>query len=199
MVTRRRFAQTAGIAMMGGGFAAASRPARAANRLSEKLRTNFAAIEEKIAGHLGVAVLDTMTGETAGHRSEERFPLCSTFKLLASAAVLARVDAGKESLERRIELDSSILLPNSPATEKRVGGPGMTLAELCDGAITLTDNAAGNLLLEAIGGPAGLTAYMRSLGDPITRLGRTEPTRPSMNRHRVTSATPRNRLRSRRT
>ena len=101
--------------------------------------------------------------------------MCSTFKLLAGAAVLARVDAGQESLERRIRFEASDLVAYSPATEKGVGEPGMTLAALCDAAITLSDNTAGNLLLEAIGGPAGFTAYMRALGDPVTRLDRNEP------------------------
>ena len=35
-----------------------------------------------------VAVLDTLSGERTGHRADERFPMCSTFKLLAAAAAL---------------------------------------------------------------------------------------------------------------
>jgi beta-lactamase class A len=101
--------------------------------------------------------------------------MCSTFKLLAGAAILARVDSGKETLQRRIRFDASDLVTYSPATEKRTGEPGMTLAELCEAAITLSDNTAANLLLEALGGPAGLTAYARSLGDSVTRLDRIEP------------------------
>ena len=52
---------------------------------------------------------------------------------------------------------------------------GLTLAQLCKAAITLSDNTAGNLLLASIGGPAGLTAFAASLGDRTTRLDRTEP------------------------
>ena len=48
----------------------------------------------------------------------------------------------------------------------------MTLAELCEAAITLSDNTAGNLLLASFGGPAGLTAFARALGDEMTRLDR---------------------------
>jgi beta-lactamase class A len=60
-------------------------------------------------------------------------------------------------------------------TKDHAGGPGLTLAELCEAAMTVSDNTAGNLLLASLGGPAGLTAYARSLGDQTTRLDRIEP------------------------
>ena len=53
---------------------------------------------------------------------------------------------------------------------------GMTLGELCAAAIDWSDNTAANLILNAIGGPAGFTAFARSLGDAETRLDRNEPT-----------------------
>src|SRR5690606_3946193 len=63
----------------------------------------------------------------------------------------------------------------SPVTEKHAGGRGMTLGALCDAAVTMSDNTAGNLLLESLGGPEGLTAFFRSLGDDVSRLDRWEP------------------------
>jgi len=135
---------------------------------------DFARIEAESGGRLGVAVLDTRDGRRAGHRADERFALCSTFKLLAGAAVLARHDAGKEQLDRRVRYDAKDLVTHSPVTEKHVAS-GMTLAELCDAAITLSDNTAGNLLFAALGGPQGLTAFTRTLGDSVTRLDRIEP------------------------
>jgi beta-lactamase class A len=95
--------------------------------------------------------------------------------LLAAAAVLALVDAGHEQLDRRIKFDVSDLVVNSPITKEHAGGSGMTLAELCEAAMIVSDNTAGKLLLAIIGGPAGLTAYARSLGDTVTRLDRIEP------------------------
>ena len=44
------------------------------------------AIEAREGGRLGVAILDTGNGAKLAHRADERFPMCSTFKLLASAA-----------------------------------------------------------------------------------------------------------------
>jgi beta-lactamase class A len=120
-------------------------------------------------------VLDTASGELAGHRLDERFPMCSTFKFLAVALVLARVDAGEERLDRRIVVPPAAVLKWAPVTGKRVGGDGMTVAELCEAAITVSDNTAANLLLASAGGPAGVTAFARRIGDGVTRLDRVEP------------------------
>jgi Beta-lactamase class A len=132
------------------------------------------ALERRHGGRLGVSILDTASGERTGHRADERFPMCSTFKVLAAAQVLARVDRGEEKLERRIAFAKKDLVAYSPVTEKHVGASGMGLAEICRAAITLSDNTAGNLLLDSFGGPAGLTAFARTLGDKVTRLDRRE-------------------------
>lgn len=132
-------------------------------------------IEADVQGRLGVCVIDTASGRSHGYRADERFPICSTFKWLASALVLHRVDAGMERLDRRIRYGREALVPYAPVTEKHLDD-GMTLAELCEATVTLSDNTAGNLVLESFGGPAAFTAYARSLGDRITRLDRNEPT-----------------------
>ena len=158
------------------GVMLASRPLRAGTLLAQPGQLEqLAALERSHGGRLGVAILDTATGRRINHRGEERFPMCSTFKWLAAAEVLSRVDRGTESLARRIEFTPADLVPYSPVTSKHVGAPGMTLAGICEAAITLSDNTAGNLLLDSMGGPAGLTAFARSLGDRYTRLDRREP------------------------
>jgi beta-lactamase class A len=134
------------------------------------------ALEAKLGGRIGVAALDAGSKARIAYRADERFPMTSTFKMLAAAFVLARVDRGDEDLERRILFSPDDLVPYSPVTKDRTHGQGMSLAELCEAAVVLSDNTAGNLLLASFGGPAGLTNYVRSLGDDITRLDRTEPT-----------------------
>ena len=138
-------------------------------------RSRWREIEVSVAGRLGVAVLDTATGRLDGHRLDERFPMCSTFKFLAVAMVLGRVDAGTERLDRRIVVPRDSLLEWAPVTSKHVGGAGMTVAELCEAAITVSDNTAANLLLASAGGPDAVTAFARRVGDGVTRLDRTEP------------------------
>ncbi|MBF0462248.1 MAG: class A beta-lactamase [Magnetococcales bacterium] len=138
-------------------------------------------LEQRHGGRLGVAFLDLATGLRVHHRANERFPLCSTFKFLAAALVLARVDRGEEQLQRRVAITQADLANRggqvswSPETQKRIGGEGMTISELCAAAITQSDNTAANLLLASFGGPLVLTNYARSLGDSVTRLDRLEP------------------------
>ena len=132
-------------------------------------------IEARTGGRLGVFARDAGSGLTLAHRAGERFPMCSTFKVLAVAAVLARVDRGRERLSRRIAYGESDLLHYSPVARANLRAGAMSLGALCAAALEWSDNAAANLLLAALGGPKAVTRYARSLGDGLTRLDRTEP------------------------
>lgn len=131
-------------------------------------------LEQSLGARLGISVFDEETGRSWSYNADQRFPMCSTFKLLAVGAFLARVDRGEDSLQRRVIIERDDLVSYSPATETRVGGEGMTMAEICEAALTLSDNTAGNKILESIEGPQGLTRFVRSLGDEVTRLDRWE-------------------------
>jgi beta-lactamase class A len=135
----------------------------------------IAAIEARIGGRIGVAALDTGNGKRLDYRADERFPMCSTFKFLAAAAVLKRIDEKTEKLDRFVPYDAKEILEYAPVTKEHLKDGGMTLGALCEAAIEQSDNTAGNLLLYAIGGPAGLTNFARRLGDKVTRLDRIEP------------------------
>jgi len=137
--------------------------------------SRIAAIETRIGGRIGVAVLDTGNNRRIDHRASERFPMCSTFKFLAAAAVLKRVDEKKETLDRFVSYGANDILEYAPVAKEHLKDGGMKLGALCAAAIEQSDNTAGNLLLDAIGGPAGLTSFARSLGDNATRLDRKEP------------------------
>ncbi len=140
------------------------------------LEKRLAELEARHKGRIGVAIHNLATGIRIGHRADERFLMCSTFKALLAAHILARVDRKEEALDRRIVVKKSDLVDWSPVVETRVGGKGISIAELCEAAITLSDNAAANLLLAASGGPKAVTAFLRGIGDEVTRLDRTEPT-----------------------
>lgn len=157
-----------------GAMALAIAPRLHASQLT-RAATRLADMEREHGGRLGVAVLDTGSGYRVAHRGDERFLMCSTFKLLLAATLLSRVDDGREWIGRRIVFGKDALLEYAPITKQHVGPPGMTIAELCEAAITLSDNTAANLLLREIGGPSVVTAYARSLGDTSTRLDRIEP------------------------
>ncbi|SCK48896.1 class A beta-lactamase [Streptomyces sp. WMMB 322] len=133
-------------------------------------------LEREHDARLGVFAHNTGTGTTVVHRAGERFPMCSTFKPLAAAAVMkARDGGGGSSLDERIRYSRSDLVEHSPVTGTRAHlAGGMTLRELCDAAVRYSDNTAANLLLRELGGPTAVTRFCRSLGDEVTRLDRWE-------------------------
>jgi len=122
---------------------------------------DFAAAEAALGGELGVAAIDTGTGRTIGYRQEQRFPMCSTFKVVLAAAVLAREAREPGLLDRRVSLPRSVFVDWSPITGKHVDGE-LSVAQLCAATLQYSDNTAGNMLLREVGGPAGLTRYARN-------------------------------------
>src|SRR4051812_41374237 len=143
--------------------------------LAADLQATIAGIEADSGGRLGVALLETASGTISGHRLDERFPMCSTFKALLAAAILGKVDAGAEQLTRRIPIAQADILSYAPVTKAHVGTSGLSVGELCEATVTLSDNTAANLLLGTLGGPAGLTRAVSGFGDATTRLDRIEP------------------------
>lgn len=131
----------------------------------------FAALEQEYAARLGVYAVDTGTGRTVAHRDGERFAYASTFKALAAGAVLREYGLG--GLERVVTYRREDLVDHSPVTEKHVT-TGMSLGDLCDAAVRFSDNTAGNLLFDAVGGPRKLQAVLAELGDGATRMERRE-------------------------
>jgi beta-lactamase class A len=131
--------------------------------------------ERKLDARVGVAVFDANTGEAWQYRGDERFPLNSTHKTFACAALLAKVDGKAISLDQPVSIRQEMLVHHSPITGKSLAPKTMTFGELCHAAVSYSDNTAGNVVLDAIGGAAGFTSYMRSIGDQETRLDRKEP------------------------
>jgi len=135
---------------------------------------DFAALEKRCGGRLGVCLWHPASGARFGHRMDERFPMCSTFKFLLAAAVLHRAGRGELSLDRRVPVRAADILHHSPASTRHVG-KDMSVRDLCRATLTISDNAAANLLLPLVGGPAGLTAFLRAQGDALTLCARHEP------------------------
>ncbi|KAF7600738.1 MAG: class A beta-lactamase [Candidatus Dactylopiibacterium carminicum] len=167
-MNRRNFLLTGSL-----GLAFATRAMLAS--ASDDLRALCKRLEQSSGGRLGVYMHDVCRSQEFLYREDERFAMCSTFKWLLAAAVLGRVDAGQERLDRRVRFSRRDLLEYSPATTPFADGPGMSLAQLCEGAIVDSDNTAANLLLNALGGPSGFNAFLRMQGDQVTRLDRPEP------------------------
>ena len=133
----------------------------------------IAGLEQANQALIGLFAVNLETGKTLANRAQESFAVCSTFKGYAAARVLQMVERGELTLDHKVFVDPADIVANSPRTQPRAGGE-MTLDELCQAAVQVSDNTAGNLLLKTIGGPPAITAFARSIGDDRTRLDRWE-------------------------
>lgn len=157
--------------MVGGALAAGFVLATGAHAAEPDL----AAVARRSGGRLGVFALDTGTGRHIGIDADSRYALCSTFKAALAAAVLSAVEAGKLSLDTPLRFTDADVLDYAPVVKKHLARHELTVGQACAAAVEWSDNSAANLLLARIGGPAGLTRFIRRAGDKLTRLDRTEP------------------------
>ncbi|HZN82456.1 MAG TPA: class A beta-lactamase [Mycobacterium sp.] len=153
--------------------ACATKPVLADPEEPPPIGEHIAALERRHDAYVGVYAVDLDGGRSISHRGQEAFAMCSTFKGYAAARVLQMVERDELTLDQRVFVDPAAIVANSPRTAPRAGGD-MTLDELCQAALQVSDNTAGNLLLKTIGGPSAITAFARSIGDPSSRLDRWE-------------------------
>lgn len=180
MLARRRFLQFSGAAAASAlaapllARAATTTMAAAPSIAAFAAATDFAALEKACSGRLGVTLLDTGSGRRLGHRQDERFPLCSTFKSVLAATVLKQAEGDPALLDQRLPVRAQDILEHAPVTRRHVG-KDLTVRDLCRATLITSDNTAANLLFAAIGGPPAVTAFLRASGDAITRSDRLEP------------------------
>ncbi|HUB10652.1 MAG TPA: class A beta-lactamase [Acetobacteraceae bacterium] len=175
--------------------AAPVRPVLAADETTARatgIAGTIAAHERSIRGRIGVFAMNLATGASIAWRANERFAMCSTFKASLAACVLARVDRGEDALDRVVSYGQADILAYAPVAKANLGKGGLSVAELCQAAVELSNNTCANLLLRRIGGPAALTAFWRATGDSGSRLDHIEPalnrTRPPDVRDTTTPA-----------
>ena len=166
MIARRELLAGAIAAAFASGAAVAERADGALKR-----------IRQRVGGRLGLHALDSQSGKRWGLDDNSRYPMCSTFKLPLAAALLWQVDRKAFTLDHNLVIEAKDLLPNSPVVDAKLtaGVDSMTIRDLCAAAVTQSDNAAANVLLDGIGGPSALTAFFRAIGDETSRLDRKEP------------------------
>jgi beta-lactamase class A len=136
----------------------------------------LAAYERGTGGRIGLYAEDFATGAKITWRAEQRFVMCSTFKASLAALVLARVDRGQDQLRHMIPYGPRDV-PDwyAPVARRNLAKGAMSVADMCEASVEYSDNTCANLLLARVGGPAALTAFWRSIGDPVTRLDHNEP------------------------
>nr|WP_223424975.1 class A beta-lactamase [Tateyamaria pelophila] len=143
---------------------------------AETILEAIGGIERDLVARVGFYMHDMQTGEIITYAGADRFPLNSTFKVLACGALLAKADAGETNLDATVPLQDFEIVSYSPAVEAYIGAGHQEISfdEACRMALSVSDNTAANIVLSEIGGPDGLTTFLRSIGDQVTRLDRWE-------------------------
>ena len=131
-------------------------------------------IESRVSARIGIAVYDSATKQTWSYKGDERFPMMSTFKTLACANLLYDFENEGLDLGLKVDIESDDLIVWSPVT-KHLVGKELSLENACTATMTMSDNTAANVVLTGVGGPNGLTEFLRLAGDSNTRLDHMEP------------------------
>ncbi|MGF1651655.1 MAG: class A beta-lactamase [Hyphomicrobiaceae bacterium] len=170
------FPYAASMPLLAAGLVAglcAAAPASASDAEARLIAT-IESIEQRLDARVGIVIRDSGSDWSMSHRADERFLMASTFKTMLCGAVLDRVDAGKISLNEPITIEQADLLDYAPVTESMIGST-MSVGDLCFAALDMSDNTATNILIDRIGGPQSVTAFLRKIGDLVSRLDRREP------------------------
>ncbi len=143
---------------------------------SAQFQKKFAELESSAQGQLGISAINTANNEVLQYRANERFPFCSTGKVMIAAAILAKSEKNPTLLQKVIYYTQKDIEQSgyAPITQKQLS-TGITIAQLCEAMMDYSDNAAANLLIKQLGGVKGVNAYARSIGDKTFRLDRLEP------------------------
>ena len=148
--------------------------AKAQGDAENALAATIAGIESRLGARIGVFVGDSASGWKWSHRETERFLMASTFKSLLCGAVLEQADRGALTLIETVRVRGEEVHGHAPVTKDRIG-QSMRIDDLCMATLDLSDNGAANLLIDRLGGPGEVTAFLRRIGDATTRLDRKEP------------------------
>lgn len=132
-----------------------------------RLRAEMAHVAQVTHGPVGAAAVIVEGGTVVSLHGEQRFPMQSVYKLPIGMALLHQVDLGRLNLNQKVQIRQSDLMPpsrGSPIRDKNPHGTTMTVSELLQSMMTVSDGTASDILLHLAGGPEQVTAYLRGLG-----------------------------------
>ena len=132
-------------------------------------------IEDATGGRLGIALVDAQGKLILGFNREDRFAMCSTFKAPLAAAILDGAERGRFALDGTLPISEADVLDHAPVVKANLKKGRLTISSLAQATVEVSDNSAANILLPLVGGPEGLTTFVRAHGDNVTRFDRTEP------------------------
>jgi beta-lactamase class A len=135
-----------------------------------RFEARIATLEAAFSGRLGYHAVHLERGVELGLRADERFPTASVIKVGLACCLLDLVARGDASLDEAVQL---------PPPGQRVAGGGvlkqlevgqLSLRDLVELTICVSDNVATNALVERCGGAGAVNAYLAGLGLAETRM-----------------------------
>lgn len=154
-------------------FAARAAEIRGGEEALAALQAEIARLAEPAEGVVGIGIKHLGTGAEVYLNGDEFFPMASTYKLAMAVTLLQDVEAGRKSLDDRIELKSEDLVVSSALTGRlRYANSAIALRNLLEIMIVISDNTATDLIFEADGGGKRITEHVRALGIEDMRIDR---------------------------
>ncbi len=140
------------------------------------LETQFDQIAKKIEGNVGVSAIILETGETTSYNGDKRFPMQSVYKFPIAMAVLHQVDEGKLTIDQKIQIEATEIIPNSrgPVKDKILSGAQLTIKDLIWYNVGESDNTACDVLLRILGGASNVNNYVHEIGINDISIATTE-------------------------
>lgn len=131
-----------------------------------RLEREIARLSKMSGGVVGVTAIHLETGRRVSLSGGERFPMASTFKIPIAVQLLTRIDKSEVRLDQMIEIKQSDLHPGSGTLSDlfNKGGLSLSVRNLMELMLLISDNSATDVLLRTAGGPEAVTARMRALG-----------------------------------
>jgi beta-lactamase class A len=151
---------------------AMSAPASAAG--TAPLEAEIARIAQPAEGVVGVAAwrLDG-SGPRILLNADQGFPMASTFKVAVAGTILSQVDEGRLKLDQLVPVDPNMMVESEGLAETfRHPGVSVSVKNLLELMLTVSDNTATDTLVKLAGGPAVVTEWVRGQGIQGLRVDR---------------------------
>ena len=138
-------------------------------------------IASQINAQVGVSALLLETGDTVNYHSDQKYPMQSTYKFPIAMAVLHQVELGKLSLNKKIYVKPSDIVPTgvSPIRTHYPKGVSLTIMQLLHYNVSESDGTACDVLLNVLGGCEQVNRYVHNLGIADIAISTTEMTQTS--------------------
>ncbi|MFA6210828.1 MAG: class A beta-lactamase [Candidatus Obscuribacterales bacterium] len=129
-----------------------------------------------VKGEVGIAVVDSTRHKQFFLNQDQAFPMQSVCKFPLSIAVLRLADQGKLSLQDKVTVRLSDVVPfHSPIKEEIKGDKSdFTIRALMTAAVCNSDNTACDVLIACAGGTSAVTNILKEAGVKGIRLDRPE-------------------------